>query len=248
MPQPCAAHPQSTGLLFPLPATALRSRRRARPPAATHLPPAGGPGAAPPAAPACELSCPGRPGEDERLPRPAPTARSQGNSGGLFSPSKPSPRSQLPVYGGGGLPVGPSGAPRRGRHPAPHADLTPASPPFLGACSSPAASDASKHRRESGGRRHFVFCRAHAHREPAPGHSAVLLLFFSPVKFPGISGKGLGRLIPPSSPNRLKLCSFQRRLVEASSIPLEIRFNSLNAFTEEHADVLKQPALSLNTR
>lgn len=51
-----------------------------------------------------------------------------------------------------------------------------------------------------------------------------------------------------SSQNRLKLCSLQRRLVEAGSIPLEIQFNSLSAFTEEHADVLKELALPLNTR
>lgn len=59
----------------------------------------------------------------------------------------------------------------------------------------------------------------------------LLFIFFFPREIPRNLWEKSGTSHLTSSQNRFKLCSLQRRLVEAGSIPLEIQFNSLNAFT-----------------
>lgn len=239
LPQPCSAHPRSTGPRHPL----SRSRARLPPARPPRLTARGGPRGG-------SVRRPGlRAGllREARGRRETPPPRSHQEQPGIFGRPLPSltaaPVPPTCVCGVARPPAEPSRAPRRppGATPGPACGpeqrLGPASPPVPSASRRPAASGASKRRREGGGRRHVCFCRAHPHREPAPGYAAVLNFFSRKVPRNLWERSGTSHLT--SSQNRLKLCSLQRRLVEAGSIPLEIQFNSLNAFTEERADVLK---------
>lgn len=170
-------------------------------PARRDSPPAMDPETAPPAARACQRSCSRGLGNGGRLPRPEPTRSSRGKSGGPFPQSVVSPRSRLRAEAHSCPPDPPALPTARGGDTRPRMRTRAAPQPGL--CPAP------RRRTPFGGirriqaplgKRGAAALRFLLGSSP-PGTGSGLhrrVKIFSPVKFPGISGKGLGRLISPA--------------------------------------------------